>query len=132
MRITPWCLAALVPIGLIACQDGPSPMDGRDPPLVGAMEASDDDDEGQDGDDASEDADEEVSAALRDVPAHVVSAALAAMPGIELVEAEIDRDGVDHYDLTGVLDGVLYEIEVTLDGEVRAIESEGTGRRVGR
>lgn len=63
--------------------------------------------------------------ALDEVPEAVKQAALAAMPGIELVEAEVEqeRQGMV-YELEGTLDGKRYEIEVTSDGTVLEVELE--------
>ncbi len=68
----------------------------------------------------------EVEIPLSEVPDVVMQAALAAVPGITLKEAEMDsEDGGLTYDLEGVLDGVEYEIEVSPDGEVLEVEIEG-------
>lgn len=62
---------------------------------------------------------------LEKVPEHVRQAALEAIPGIELVEAELEEeDGRLLYELEGTFDGKHYEIEITESGEVVEVEQE--------
>ena len=71
------------------------------------------------------DDDMEVALTLADVPPVVRSAAEGAVPGIELTEAELElEDGREVYELTGLKDGVEYEIDVTPEGVVVEIEEE--------
>jgi len=61
---------------------------------------------------------------LDEVPDAVVRAAMEAVPGIELVSAEIEEEnGETLYELEGMLDGERYEIEITPEGEVIEIET---------
>ena len=60
---------------------------------------------------------------LDEVPDAVVRAAMEAVPGIELVSAEIEEEnGETLYELEGMLDGERYEIEITPEGDVIEIE----------
>ena len=68
--------------------------------------------------------DDEHEVALEDVPAHVLEAALEAVSGVEITEAETEDDGGFHYDLTGHVDGREVEIEISEDGEVLEVEWE--------
>ena len=53
----------------------------------------------------------EADVPLKDVPEAVKQAALEAIPGIRLEEAEVEREGGRLvYDLEGILDGKTYEI----------------------
>jgi hypothetical protein len=62
---------------------------------------------------------------LDKVPAAVKDAAIAAVPGLKLVEAEKEiENGTVVYNLEGTVNGVEYEIEVTADGKVTEIEKE--------
>ena len=63
---------------------------------------------------------------LSEVPAPALKAAQAAVDGIVLTEAEIDKeDGQVVYDIEGKANGKEYEIEVTADGKVLEVEEEG-------
>jgi uncharacterized membrane protein YkoI len=88
-------------------------------------EADDDSDDAFEADD-DDDVDEmEEAIPLDQLPAHIVDAALAAVPGIELTEAEIEREGDARiYEVEGVLDGVEYEIEIDDAGVVLEIETD--------
>ncbi len=80
-----------------------------------------DDDDEDDGDEEED----EIEVPLSEVPDNVIDAALAAVPGIELEEAEVETEnGIVIYDIEGELDGVEYEIEVTEAGEVLEIETD--------
>jgi uncharacterized membrane protein YkoI len=62
---------------------------------------------------------------IADVPAAVLAAAQAAVPGLAISEAEVEvEDGRDVYEIEGTADGVEYEIEITADGEVLEIEAD--------
>lgn len=62
---------------------------------------------------------------LKDLPEEVKRAASQAVPGIQLVEAEVERVGRGVvYELEGILGGRRYEIEVTEDGKVIEVELE--------
>ncbi len=75
--------------------------------------------------DDDDDDDGEVEIPLAEVPAHVRDAALAAMPGIVLEEAERELEaGIVVYDIEGELNGVEYEIEVDENGTVLEIETD--------
>jgi hypothetical protein len=69
--------------------------------------------------------DDETEIPLEKVPDVVRQAVLEAVPGIELLEAEVEEEnGHLVYELEGVLDGKTYEIEVTEDGEVLKVEQD--------
>jgi hypothetical protein len=71
------------------------------------------------------DANRDEAIALADVPAHVKQAALDAVPGLVLTEAEREIEkGVTIYSLTGTVNGQRHEVEVTADGQVKEIESQ--------
>lgn len=60
---------------------------------------------------------------LESVPAEVIAAAQAALPGIDLTDAEYEEeDGLMVYELEGTLGIARYEIEVTPEGEVIEVE----------
>ncbi len=70
-------------------------------------------------------ADNEVEIPMNEVPELVLAAALNAMPGIKLSEAEYEMEnGQQVYELEGELNGVEYEIEVSSTGEVLEIEED--------
>jgi uncharacterized membrane protein YkoI len=69
------------------------------------------------------DDDEEID--LADVPANVMAAAEAAVPGIRITEAEVEKKkGEMVYELEGEADGVEYEIKVNADGTVRKVKED--------
>ena len=62
---------------------------------------------------------------LADVPDRVMAAAIAAVDGIEITEAEVeDEDGQTVYELEGEANGIEYEIEVAADGTVLEVEED--------
>ncbi len=62
---------------------------------------------------------------LADVPASVMEAAVAAVEGIKITEAEVEvEDGNKVYELEGKANGVEYEIEVSEDGTVLEVEED--------
>ncbi|HIE28903.1 TPA: hypothetical protein EYP66_16635 [Candidatus Poribacteria bacterium] len=68
-----------------------------------------------------DDNDEEVP--VSDVPAKVLQAANKAVSGGEVTKVEKEvEDGEVIYDVKKVVDGVSYEIEVTVDGVVKKVE----------
>ncbi len=70
-------------------------------------------------------ADDEIEIPMNEVPELVLAAALDAMPGIKLSEAEYEMEnGQQVYELEGELNGVEYEIEVSSTGEVLEIEED--------
>ena len=70
-------------------------------------------------------ADDEIEIPMNEVPELVLAAALYAMPGIKLSEAEYEMEnGQQVYELEGELNGVEYEIEVSSTGEVLEIEED--------
>jgi uncharacterized membrane protein YkoI len=76
-----------------------------------------DDDEDDDGD--------EQEIALADLPAAIKNAALAAVPGIVLTEAEKEvENGRELYSVEGTLDGEEYCIEIATDGSLIGVEHE--------
>ena len=87
---------------------------------------SDDEDEAADeaGDDDGEEEDgEEQALSLDQVPANVLEAARAAVPGVVLVSAELEREGGQFfYSLAGTVGDEPVEIEVTADGKVLEVE----------
>lgn len=63
--------------------------------------------------------------AMSEVPQAAKDAALAAVPGLVIAEAETETEnGVRVYCLEGMARGKAYEVEVTADGAVLEIESE--------
>jgi len=88
-----------------------------------AMVDDDDDEGGEDGDDDGEEHEEDI--ALDDIPAAVMEAALARLPGLVVDEAEIEHTSAGPiYDLEGTIDGVAWEIEITPSGEVIEVEQD--------
>ena len=62
---------------------------------------------------------------LDEVPSIVLDAAKKAVPGIKLIEAEMEKTGEGLiYEVEGVLDGIEYEIEISLEGKVLEIEDD--------
>ena len=62
---------------------------------------------------------------LSEVPAAAVAAAQGAVAGIELAEANVEKeDGQMVYDIEGTANGKEYTIEVTAEGEVLEVEEE--------
>jgi hypothetical protein len=62
---------------------------------------------------------------LSEVPDAAVAAAKAAVDGIELTEAEVEKeDGQMVYDIEGTANGREYSIEVTAEGKVLEVEEE--------
>ncbi|MHC4170276.1 MAG: PepSY domain-containing protein, partial [Planctomycetota bacterium] len=62
---------------------------------------------------------------LSEVPAAAVAAAKGAVAGIELTEADVEKeDGRMVYDIEGTANGKEYTIEVTAEGEVLEVEEE--------
>ena len=79
-----------------------------------------DDEGGEDGDD------EQIP--LDQVPALVLNAALAAVPGFALEKAELEvEDGIRVYCLQGLVGGEEVEVDVTADGQVLEVESGDEG-----
>lgn len=69
--------------------------------------------------------DHEQELALSDVPQAVKDAALAAVPGLLMSEAETElENGVRTYCIEGSADGKEYEIEISADGRVLEVETE--------
>ena len=67
----------------------------------------------------------EESVPLSEVPAPALNAAKAAVKGIVLTEAEVEKeDGQIVYELEGKANGKEYEIEVTAEGKVLEVEEE--------
>jgi len=62
---------------------------------------------------------------LSEVPDAVMQAAMAAVEGIKIKEAEVEEeDGQTVYELEGKANGVEYEIEVSADGKVLEVEED--------
>ncbi len=62
---------------------------------------------------------------LSEVPDAALAAAMAAVDGIELTEAEVEEeDGQTIYDIEGTANGKEYSIEVTAEGKVLEVEEE--------
>ncbi len=88
-----------------------------------AMRVDDDDGDGDDGDEDEDEIEEEI--ALDAIPAAVLDAALARLPGLVVEQAEIEHTSAGPiYDLEGTIDGVAWEIEVTPAGEVVEVEQD--------
>jgi hypothetical protein len=71
-----------------------------------------------DDDDDDDDGDEQTIAASA-LPASIVDAVKAAVPGITITEAEVEGDG---YCVHGTVDGEFVEVEVDENGKVGDIE----------
>jgi len=69
-----------------------------------------------------DDDDEDTVIPIEDVPQAAVDAALAAVPGLVIEEAEDEGDGV--FELSGSADGVPFEVDVDSEGNVILIESD--------
>lgn len=84
----------------------------------------------QDADDEDEDDDEDVSPSpkpddLSQVPAVVLDAARAAVPGIVLTEAEREQEGTQvEYELEGTVGSVKYKIKMSEAGKVLRVRTE--------
>lgn len=62
---------------------------------------------------------EENKIPLEQVPAPVIKKAKEEVPGITLLEAEMEEeDGITVYELEGVLEDYEYEIEISKDGNL--------------
>jgi hypothetical protein len=66
---------------------------------------------------------EELEIPVSAIPATVLAAAQKAFSGFEPSEADVEPELV--YELEGTANGVEYELEVTSDGEVLAVEKVG-------
>ena len=63
---------------------------------------------------------------LSDVPADALKAAQGAVDGINITEAEMEKEkGQTVYVLEGDANGKKYEIEVTPEGKVNEVEEKG-------
>ena len=113
-----WLLAVLVAgLSLPGCRGTTDPGP--------ALYAEHDETTGAAGDDDDDHDADEHEIALADVPANVLAAARAALPGATLVEAGVEaEDGVTVYVLDAVRDGVEYEIAVSADGRVLEVEQD--------
>ncbi len=61
---------------------------------------------------------------LSEVPEAIIAAAQAAVPGIELTGAEVEKtDSTLVYELEGTVDGAEFEIEISADGTVLGTEA---------
>lgn len=90
---------------------------------VAGAHADDDDEDADDDDDVEEGEEEEQAIALDQVPADVLAAARAALPGAVFTSAEVEtEDGQLVYCLEGHLDAEAVEVEVAADGRVLEIE----------
>jgi hypothetical protein len=92
---------------------------------VAGANADDEDEAGDDdADEAGDEADDEEQAiALDQVPDVVLAAARAALPGVVLTSAELEKEhGQFLYSLSGMLGDEAVEIEVAPDGRVLEIE----------
>ena len=71
----------------------------------------------------SEEKEEDI--ALENVPSVVITAAKSEVPGIELTEAEIEKeDGTTVYELEGTKGDYEYELEITADGKLLELKKE--------
>lgn len=86
---------------------------------AGSHAAQDDEDEG-------DEAEEVVT--LDQIPQVVKDAAIAAVPGLVIEEAERESDGAGlHYCVHGRVDGKFTEVEVAPDGKVLGVEADDDG-----
>ena len=98
-----------------------APVASKTQPTVAGAQADDDDD--ADDDDGEEGEEEEQAIALDQVPANVLAAAKAALPGAVFTSAELEHeDGQFVYCLAGHVDGERVEVEVAADGRVLEVE----------
>jgi uncharacterized membrane protein YkoI len=75
------------------------------------------------GDEDDDDDEQEID--LSQVPQAVKDAAIAAVPGLVLQEAEVETEnGATVYCLEGTANGTEYEVEVTSSGQVLEVEEE--------
>ena len=85
----------------------------------------DGDDQPGDDDEDDDDGDDEQAIALDQVPALVLQAALKAVPGLIVEEAELEiEDDVTVYGLEGTAAGKEVEVEISAAGQVLEIEWE--------
>ena len=78
-----------------------------------------------DHEDADDDDADEHEIALSAVPANVLAAAQAALPGAKFDEAEVETEnGVVTYELEATKDGAEWKVEVTADGRVLEVEQD--------
>jgi hypothetical protein len=91
--------------------------------LSSEAEEDEDENDAEDQEDADEDDEPELEIPLSSVPSAVKSAAMKAVKGLTLSEAEVETVLV--YELEGTARGKAYEISVTAEGDVIAIEEEG-------
>ncbi len=78
-----------------------------------------------DADDAHHDDGDEEEIPLDEVPANVKQAAMDAVPGLVLEEAEKETEnGIVVYSLEGTANGKEYEVEVSAAGKVLEIEED--------
>jgi hypothetical protein len=99
-------IASLIAVGCSSSESS-NVADGDSPTVVQGQEAD-------------EEADEDELTPLAEVPQAAIDAALAAVPGLVLKEAE--REGKGVFCLHGYADGVFTEVEVDSDGNVIEIE----------
>jgi ABC-type Zn2+ transport system substrate-binding protein/surface adhesin len=85
-------------------------------------ESRDDDEEDDAGEEDDDEAEHELEIPVSSVPKAVMAAALKAVKGIRLTEAEVESVLV--YELEGTASGKEYEIEITAEGEVIEVEAE--------
>ena len=113
MKTTSWMLGALCAALTVGCS-GQEVRSQKDSAANHPVATADDeeDDDGQD-----------VAMALGDIPEAIKQAALAAIPGLALTEAEREtEDGATVYSLEGTAGGERVEVEVSADGKVLEIE----------
>ena len=118
MKKTIGLFGALLPLLTVACASGQGTDPGAsgDPAEANTALVADDDEDG-------EEQESEQVVSLASVPAAAKQAALDAVPGLVLHEAEEERHrGEIAWCLHGTADGVFTEVEVTASGEVLEIE----------
>jgi len=70
-------------------------------------------------------AEEEQDVSLSDIPQAVLNAAMVAVPGIVLTEAEVEStEKGEVYELEGEAGGKEYEIHIAADGTVIGVEAD--------
>jgi peptidase YpeB-like protein len=72
----------------------------------------------------SEQEEYEIEIPVSAVPDKILSEVNKELPGIEIIEAEIESNAKLHYELEGTLDGKEFEIEIYPDGSIIEIELE--------
>lgn len=92
--------------------------------LSGGLATSHNDGDHEDKDDDDDNEHEDVEVALQDIPGAVLATAERVLPGIKLLEAEIQQGpgNTEYYQVEGRSGSDLYEIAITADGKLLEVE----------